>query len=169
MRAMFCGLLGAGLIATRLAAADPCARPPERAAFDVTALKSQLMVTALSCNAQERYNQFIIRYRNDLVKEERMLGGFFGRTSGRAGHQDFDDYITSLANAQSEAGIKLGAAFCDQRLAMFDQVMALHSVAELPRFAAGQPLVQPKALTDCAVPVRRVRTAQAGSTSHSHH
>jgi hypothetical protein len=168
MRAMFCGLLGAGLIATRIAAADPCARPAERAAFDVTALKSQLMVTALACNVQERYNQFVIRYRNDLVQEERLLSKFFSRASARSGRQDLDDYITSLANAQSEAGTKLGAGFCEQRIAMFDQVMALHSATELPHFAAGQPILQPKTLTDCAVPpTHHIRTAQA--SHHTHH
>ena len=77
-----------------------------RAAFDVTALKSQLMVTALSCHAQERYNEFVTRYRNDLVKEERALDSYFGRTSSRSARQDHDDYITNLANAQSEAGIR---------------------------------------------------------------
>lgn len=169
MRAMFSGLLGAGLIATRMAVAEPCARPTERAAFDVTALKSQLMVTALSCQAQEQYNRFVTRYRNELVNEERQLGRYFGRASSRSARQDQDDYITNLANAQSEAGIKLGAAFCGERLAMFDQVMALHSMTELPRFAAGQPIVQPKPLTDCAAPVRRIRTARADAAGRSRH
>lgn len=168
MRVMFSGLLGAGLIVTRMALADPCARPTERAAFDVTALKSQLMVTALSCQAQERYNQFVTKYRNDLLKEEHALGSYFGRASSRSARQDHDDYITSLANAQSEAGIRLGAAFCGERLAMFDQVMALHSMAELPHFAAGQPIVQPKALTDCAAPAHRTRMARADSTRSNH-
>ena len=169
MRVMFSGLLGAGLIATRMAVAEPCARPADRAAFDVAALKSQLMVTALSCHAQERYNDFVTRYRKDLVKHEQALGSYFGRASSRSARQDHDDYITNLANAQSEAGIRLGEAFCDQRPAMFDQVMALHSMAELPRFAAGQPIVQPKPLTDCAAPVRRTRTARADPTNRGRH
>jgi hypothetical protein len=169
MRAMFSGFVGAGLIVTRMAVAEPCAKPTERAAFDVTALKSQLMVTALSCNAQERYNAFVTKYRNDLVKGDRALGSYFGRASSRSARQDHDDYITNLANTQSEAGIRLGAAFCNERLAMFDQVMALHSMSELPRFAAGQPIVQPKPLTDCAAPARRTRTARADTAGHSKH
>ena len=167
MRAIVGGLFVAGLAVAGVASAEPCTRPAEHAAFDLAALKSALMVTALTCHAEERYNQFIGRYRADLVKAERALGSYFVRAHG--GQKAFDDYVTSLANAQSEADIRLGGTICDQRLAMFDRVMALSSTAELPRFAGTQAIPQPKPVEDCPAAVRRVRTAQAGSTHHAHH
>jgi hypothetical protein len=167
MRAMIGGVLAAGLALGGAAAATTCTKPAEHAAFDLTALKSALMVTALTCHAEERYNQFVGRYRADLLKAERALGGYFVRAHG--GQKAFDDYITSLANAQSEADIRLGATICDQRLAMFDRVMALSGTAELPRFAGSQAIPQPNPVEDCPAPLRRIRTAQAGAAHHAHH
>lgn len=169
MRAIVGGVLAAGLALSGVAAADPCARPAEHTAFDLAALKSALMVAALTCHAEDRYNQFIGRYRADLLKAERALGGYFGRASARAKQQALDDYVTSLANAQSEADIGLGAEICDQRLAMFDRVMALGSTAELPRFAGTQAIPQPQPVQDCPAPPHRVRAAQAGPAHHAGH
>ena len=162
MRAIIGGVLAAGLAVTGVASADPCARPAERAAFDTAALKSALMVTALTCHAEDRYNQFVTRYRADLLRAEHALGGYFGRAFSRVGRKAFDDYITSLANAQSEAEISLGSAVCDQRLAMFDRVLALGTSTELPRFAGTQAIPQPKPVEDCPAPVHRARAVQAG-------
>ncbi|MBV9755990.1 MAG: hypothetical protein JO047_02975 [Alphaproteobacteria bacterium] len=164
MRAIIGGVLAAGLAAAGVASAEPCARPAEHAAFDLAALKSALMVTALTCHAEDRYNQFVVRYRADLLKAEHALGAYFVRAHG--GQRALDDYITSLANAQSEAGIRLGGTICDQRLAMFDRVMALSSTAELPRFAGTQAIPQPQPLADCPAPARAARTVLA---SHAHH
>ena len=157
MRAIIGGVLAAGLAAGGVASAEPCARPAEHAAFDLAALKSALMVAALTCHAEDRYNQFVVRYRADLLKAERALGGYFVRA--HRGRQAFDDYITSLANAQSEAGIRLGGTICDQRLVMFDRVMALPTTAELPRFAGTQAIPQPKPVEDCPAPAHGTRTA----------
>lgn len=163
MRAIVGGLLAAGLAVSGVAWAEPCARPAEHAAFDMAALKSALMVTALTCHAEDRYNQFVTRYRADLLKAERALGAYFSRS--QAGRKAFDDYITSLANAQSEAEISLGAAICEQRLPIYDRVMAL-GTTELPRFAGTQAMPQPKPVQDCPAPVHRTRTAQAAHRTH---
>ena len=68
-------------------------------AFDIAGLKSKLMVTALTCNQQDRYNEFVLRFRGDLMAQERALQAYFARKfgGGRAQHEH-DDYITSLAN-----------------------------------------------------------------------
>jgi len=169
MRKLFSGFLAAGMLTTQIAAADPCARPVEKAAFDVTALKSQLMVTALACSAQDKYNAFVTKYRADLMKAEKALNSYFGRAFGRRGRQQHDEYITSLANAQSEAGTKLGAAYCQHELVMFDHVMPVSGASSLPSVATTEPVVQAASLTDCPAPVHRTRTAQADTTSHHHH
>ena len=127
-----------------------CARPLEKEAFDVAGLKSQLMVTALSCNSQDRYNAFITRYRAGLVGDEKSLNGFFGRAYGRRAQQEHDEYITQLANAQSDLRIKSGTEFCHFNTPLLDEVLALKSDSDLGAFAASKPIQQSMAVQECA-------------------
>jgi hypothetical protein len=129
-----------------------CAKPPEKLAFELSTLKSQLMVTAISCNAQDKYNSFIARYRPDLVSSEKLITGFFGRAYGRRAQQEQDDYITQTANAQSQLSIKSGTAFCDLNASLFDGVMSLKSSSDLPAFAADKPIQRSLAVEECAPP-----------------
>jgi hypothetical protein len=158
------GVVAFALASTMLASAASaavCTRPAEKSAFDIAGLKSELMVTALACNEQDRYNSFISRYRSDLMQEDRALESYFGRSYGRRARSEHDNYITNLANVQSESGIKLGTGFCGQSVGMFDKVLALHSDKELPAFAASQTIAQPMDLAACPVPVRKPQPAKA--------
>jgi hypothetical protein len=148
-------------------APNPCTLPPDRVAFDIEGLKSELMVTALVCKQQDRYNDFMARYRPDLVTEEHTLGAYFKRVDGRASQKAYDDYISNLANVQEQDGLKAGTAFCDNLPDLFEEVMSLHDSAELDEFANSQAIVQPVAFQMCttvAAPpatVRRVKHARA--------
>jgi hypothetical protein len=157
MRILFSGLLAAGLLASQMAMAQSCARPADKSAFDVAGLKSQLMVTAITCEATERYNAFIQRFRPHLLAQEKVLNAYFSRNFGKKGQAAHDDYITSLANSQSQNGLKAGNQFCTQNIAMFDEVMALHSAVELPDYAANKNPNQPITLVACAPSVRATR------------
>jgi hypothetical protein len=150
----------ASLVTTTVAQAEPCARPIEKAAFNVAGLKSELMVTAISCQAQEKYNNFVARFRSELVSEERALSSYFARTAGRHASQEHDDYITSLANSESQDGIKQGTLFCDQHMGLFDEVLALKDGKDLPSYAAGKEVAQPISLVDCPLPpAKKLKTA----------
>jgi hypothetical protein len=74
-----------------------CARPAEKTAFQVAALKSRLMVTALACDASEKYNAFITTHRAALLPQESTLSGYFQRNYGRRAQSEHDEYITNLA------------------------------------------------------------------------
>ncbi len=156
--------LAAGLTAVLFApalaaAAEPCARPADKGAFDVAALKSRLMITALTCNAHDQYNDFVSRYRAALDQQDKILDAYFTRAYGRAARKHRDDYTTLLANTLSEQGLKQGTGFCDQNLGAFSQVMALHDGAALPDFAATQAIAQPVSLTLCpAAPAVKAKT-----------
>ena len=167
MRILFSSLVAAGLLTSQMAAAETCARPADKTAFDVAGLKSQLMVTAITCEATERYNAFILRYRPDLVAQEKVLNAYFSRSFGRRAQAQHDDYITSLANSQSQSGLKSGTGFCQENVSMFDEVMKLHGASELTDYASGKTLVQPIALVACTAPERRGRAAvrQASATA----
>ena len=143
-------LLAAGTLAAPLAVAQPCTRPADRAAFDVASLKSQLMVTALTCDERDKYNDFVTRFRPDLMRHEHALQAYFARAFGRRGQQQHDDYITLLANAQSQAGLRDGTLFCQRNAGLMDEVLALGDGSSLAQFAASKGLEQPLDLTDCA-------------------
>ena len=142
--------------------AAACVRPAEKAAFGIAGLKSQLMVTAISCGGEDKYNAFVTKYRPDLVVEEKSLVGFFGRAYGRRGQQTHDDFITQLANSQSQLSLKFGQNFCRENSGMLDEVMALKTGAELPAYAASKPIQQSMAVEDCpATPTPPARTPPA--------
>jgi hypothetical protein len=126
-----------------------CARPPELDAFEVAGLKSQLMVTALSCDSQGKYDAFIRRYRGDLLGDEKSIDAFFTRAYGRRGQAEHDAFVTQLANMQSDLRNKSGDQFCHLNEALIDQALALKSGTDLPAFAASKPIQQSLALEEC--------------------
>ena len=161
MRILTLSMLVGGLLSAGIAAAQPCARPADLSALSVASLKSKLMVTALTCNQQARYNDFIQRFRSDLMTHERALHAYFVRAFGGRAQSQHDDYITSLANTQSQTGIRQGTLFCQQNVGIFTEVLALTKGSDLPGFAASKQLPQPIEVTACPEPTR---TAQAGAS-----
>lgn len=126
-------------------------RCPDQPVFDVEALKSQMMVLATSCHDDSQYNAFIRRYQPSLVANEHALDGYFRRVYGRRGQAEHDAFITNLANAQSDDGLKQGMDFCPRNSTLFTEAMALEGPGDLPQFAAGQDLL-PASLGSCQEP-----------------
>ncbi len=152
-------------------AASSCGMSPAREAFDVQGLKSELMVTALSCNAQDRYNAFIEKFRSDLVVQDSALKSYFNSSYGRTAQVERDNYITQLANVQSERGLRAGTSFCDQRLSMFDEVAVLDNSVDLGNYAEAKDIVQPATYETCSAPVlaKGSRVRRIRRTSHAMH
>lgn len=175
MRTFLTGLAVAGLLTSHAAFAAGCGQNAEQAAFDVVGLKSQLMVTAITCKAEDKYNAFINRYKNDLVGQEKVLKSYFARTYGRNAQSRQDDYTTQLAQAQAQAALKRGTLFCSEYMDAFDEAMALRGGNELEPFAAGKGIVQPADYTTCstvaptASPHATVRKAVAHTTAKKKH
>lgn len=165
MRVLLSSLVAAGLLTSHLATAAECAQPADHAAFDVAGLKTQLMVTALTCGADERYNAFVVKYRPDLTANDRALNTYFNRAYGRTATKRHDDYITQLANSQSQNGLKQGTLFCNRNMSIFDEVMLLRSGNELPDFAAAKALTQPVAFASCTGAPERAATRAASRSS----
>ena len=161
MRFLVSAVVSAGLLSAGVAAAEPCARPADVTALDVASLKSKLMVTAISCNQQDRYNEFVQRFRSDLMTHEHALHAYFVRVFGGRAQHEQDDYITSLANSHSQSGIRQGTLFCQQNVSIFTEVLALTKGSDLPGYAASKQLLQPMDVVACQT---ATRTAQAGST-----
>ena len=137
-------LLAAAMLLAQPALAVPrCANETDQAVFEVEALKTELMVVATTCKGvtEDRYNEFVRRYQPALVTTNRMVGQYFTRQFGGAGQRQQDIFITELANARSNAARQLGSDFCPRNAGLFDEVMSLSVLTDLPAYAATKDLL----------------------------
>ncbi len=151
MSRLFATLVATAILAPGIAMAT-CLKPYEGTAINVAGLKSQLMVTALTCDTRDRYNSFVMTFRPTLQREDTALNSYFLHHYGRSWRAEHDDYITQLANVQSEATIREGTLFCQENVSLFDQVLALHTAKELMEFANDKPMLQPIDDDICGLP-----------------
>lgn len=138
-------------LASSNAIAQSCANAREKAAFDLRALQTHLMVGALSCGMHDRYNAFVTRFQSDLAGAHRHLTGYFNRVHGRRAQRDLNEYITALANAQSQEGIRQGSHFCGRIGPMFERVMGVRGNGDLLAISAEANLPQAYAVRPCDV------------------
>ena len=118
-----------------------CTSLADQSAFEVQALRSELMVLATGCHDDDQYNAFIRRFQADLQGNEKMINAYFQHRYGRAAQTEHDKFVTDLANAISRQGSDLGGDFCPRNGLIFNEVLALQSATQLADFAAGKDLV----------------------------
>lgn len=153
-----------GVSATGAAIAQSCVNAREQQAFHLRALQTHLMVGALSCGMHDRYNAFVTRWQTDLAGAHRHLTGYFNRTQG--GQKALNEYITALANAQSQEGIRLGSAFCSRVGPLFERVALIQTSSDLVTTSAGAGLPLAFDLRPCEIrsaeqtPAQRTQQAQ---------
>ncbi len=157
------------LSAQPVLAARQCASLTDQSAFEVQALRSELMVLATGCHEDSRYNDFIRRYQSDLQANERAIDAYFKHRYGRAGQTEHDRFVTELANAMSRQGSDLGGDFCPRNGLMFNEVLALPSASALPDYAAGKDLVPAsvEVCTPASTPAARSRKLEAKRVNHT--
>ena len=126
-----------------------CARPAEKQAIDISALISELQVVTITCHAEDQYNALIPRLGAALASSERALEAFFTRAYGKRAQSMHDNYITELANSQSQLGLKSGDQFCRLNAGMFDEMKPLSSSDQLATYAASKPIQQALAVDEC--------------------
>ena len=126
-----------------------CSSVSDQSAFEVQALRSELMVLATGCHDDDRYNAFIRRYQADLQANERAIDAYFKHRYGKSAQVEHDRFVTDLANAISRQGSDLGGDFCPRNGMIFHEVLALQSATQLADFAAGKNLV-PASVEICA-------------------
>ena len=81
-----------------------CSSLSDQSAFEVQALRSELMVLATGCHDDDEYNAFIRRFQADLQSNERAINAYFQHRYGRAAQTEHDRFVTDLANAISRQG-----------------------------------------------------------------
>lgn len=136
------GLAGAmALLFSSSAMASRCPDPNVQAMLELSALKTELMVVAITCQQTDAYNAFIDRYRSALAANDKAVIDHFTWRDKRAGQRANDAYVTNLANSRTQEASRVGADFCSRNTRLFQEVMGLQGMAELPLFAASKDLI----------------------------
>jgi len=108
-------------------------------AFNIIALKSALMVGALSCDQQPQYDAFMTAFQPYILADQHLMDSYFRRAAGYSWQSHEDSFVTLLANNQSVSGIAQGSLFCLNNSAEFNAVLALKTPADLDNFTTDQP------------------------------
>lgn len=117
------------------AAAATCAMEKEKAALDVRALQTQLMVAALSCGEQQRYNTFMKKFGSQLSEQGNGLKRYFSRVYHGNEEQAQNSFVTQLANVSSELSLEADeTVFCNTASKLFDDVIGAKPT-EMPKLA----------------------------------
>jgi hypothetical protein len=152
-----------GMVIAAPAIANTCLRAEERNVFELRALRSYLMVTALQCQKSEPYNQFIRRFGSDLTAADRAALAHFRRAHGGRGQTLLDSYNTTMANEHSEDAIRGGGFFCRDADPLFQRVLATPA-AQLPQVAAERNIPQTYG-DDCGTPAATRPAARTATRS----
>jgi hypothetical protein len=129
-----------------------CAKPAETVAFAMAALRMQLSVTELTCDARPQFNAFTAKFKKDVASNNDTLGAFFKRAYGSKGVSNQDQYETAQINQMSGAGQYYGDEFCKTAMPMYDQVLALNPGKDLADYAVAQKFDQVVAAEECIAP-----------------
>lgn len=142
-----------GLVASTFMGANAmaCMAPGTQEALDVIGLKSTLMVSALTCDQRSDYDTFMKRFQPHILAEQHRMDAYFRARHGKVFQKYEDNYVTSLANVQSTAGIHQGSDFCNASKTMFGQVLALNTQTQLDSYARQAPAVQPIVVLACGI------------------
>ena len=100
------------------------------------ALRTDIMVHALSCGNTSSYNGFIYRNRPALAKAERnVMKDFQGSAKGIAG---YDTWITELSNERSNYSMTQGDDYCPEAQIFFKQIVPIKTISALLKMAVKQ-------------------------------
>lgn len=91
-----------------------CVNMQEREAMAVRSFQSYLMVAAVACNQAQAYNDFAMRYRDQVNPTVSGLRAYFSRNYAGSGEKKLNDFITNLANVWSQVHMNNMQGYCKQ-------------------------------------------------------
>ncbi len=125
MKKTFAPLLLTLSLAAVPAIAAPCVSPADETTLNARVLQTELMVAALSCNEQTRYNAFVTTFRGQIAAQSGSLRKFFARAYGGNGSRQLNAYVTRLANDASMRSADIGKqTYCASAGSLFAEAMA---------------------------------------------
>jgi hypothetical protein len=122
----------AGLaVVLALAAAPPaqagrmaCVSARDEIALNARILQTELMVAALACGEQERYNAFVTTFRREIAAHSSSLRRVFSRAYGPAGTRELNAFVTRLANDASIRSAAGSGRYCVTAAALIAEALA---------------------------------------------
>lgn len=106
--------------------AAQCAQGREASALQARVVQSQAMVAALACGEGGRYNDFVVKFRTELVAHGTVLRQFFDRTYGKSGSARLNSFVTELANRESSRSVADRGHYCTEAASLFDSLRDIH-------------------------------------------
>lgn len=146
-RACLTGCVAAYLVVNP-AEASKCASSVDQAALEARILQTELMVTALSCQEHSRYNNFVIKFQEELVRRGTDLRDFFNHAYGAQGTRNLNKFVTELANIASHRSLVRTDQFCNEVRSEYDTVLAM-SPSQLTGYAASHPFATTHGIPAC--------------------
>jgi hypothetical protein len=151
--------LGYALAASAMpaTAAQMCGSVADQSAYELLALRTQMILLATKCGRDQDYNKnFIVRFQPELQANERTVLTYFRRVYGGAGQGRKDSFSTELVNVMSQQANAQGAEFCPRAGMIINEMNALRSMEELAAYAAVKDFA-PVGMSMCpaAAPRRR--------------
>ncbi|MDP3418233.1 hypothetical protein [Falsiroseomonas sp.] len=143
-------IAGAAMAIGGPAIAQSCVQANERTAFELRALQSQLMVAAITCQRDSDYNAFVRKFQGDLGGAYNTIRTHFRRTGGAQGQRALDGYITTLANEQSQDGVRQGSRFCQNVAPLFQAALAQTSASSLAELSMERNVLNPHDAASCS-------------------
>src|SRR5713101_2187023 len=105
-------------------AISACISQRDRQAYEVYALRTEVLVGAQSCRMTDRFNVFATKFMRELTAEGRALRSHYLKVYGKGGDSALDDFVTRMANNSFVEGSGAGD-LCTTTAALFDAVMAV--------------------------------------------
>ncbi len=140
---------------SNVALAATCASPVEKAALDARVLQSELMVAALTCGENARYNAFVDKFQPELVGLGQALRSYFSRAFGKSGEYQMDQFVTKLANDATIRRTQFTMPqYCADAVNLFNSVLSVERAA-LREYVSQIPFAGESGIESCPVQASR--------------
>lgn len=129
--------------------AKNCASDADYAALSLRVLQSDLLVAGLRCRKPGKYNDFVVKFKNELKTNGGALKKYFAKRHGGGGKRHLDLMVTRLANDASRRAGTDTHGYCAQVPGLFDEVLKIDK-GGLKSFAAGRPEASAHGIKRCS-------------------
>ncbi len=128
-----------------------CATQAEAKAINLRALKSSLMVAALSCGQQSEYNAFIRKNQAMFSSDGQVVKGYFSRNYGSGGEYQLNRFVTKMANDASNSSMGQDSeSYCAAMKETFGKLVSMDR-SHVMDHAAGAQYASLHGIRTCAV------------------
>ncbi len=101
-----------------------CESAEDGLALNARAFQTELMVGALSCGDQQRYNSFVRTFRGQIIAQGTSLRALFDRAYGGGGRRQLNDFVTRLANDAAMRSASSKETFCASARSLMSAALA---------------------------------------------